>query len=192
MDSLSIYTWARTIYGAVKYVSVNPEQVTIMNKILPLRFDRSIPLVDAILQIIEGTGTETEALQMLLDAESDSEVKFVVNKPSELLELIPLERYQELVEPRINRFLTQTHLVLGSNEYSRLEVLIAENYKYMWAHREWAHMLASWANRNQWLGYNQWNYLDFYGGLNDKVVENYNAWCEVAMRLIELRSRLAS
>ncbi len=162
-----------------------------MTEAFPLKFDLSIPFVEAIFRVVEGNGKESEALQILLAAESDSEVKFLVEKPSESLAQIPVERYQEFVEPKITRFLTQTHLVLGSNEYNRLQVVLAENHTYLWTHREWGHTMANWANSHVWLGHNEWNYLDFYGGLNDRVVEKYNAWCEVAMKVIELRSKLA-
>ena len=163
-----------------------------MNRSLPLRFDRSIPLVEAIFRIVEGTGSEVEALEILLEAESESEVRFVTKHPSVSPEPFPLERYREVVEPRIDSFLTQTHLVLGSSEYNRLEVIIAENYTYEWTHREWGYTLANWANKHQWLGHDEWNYLDFYGGPNDRVVTDYNAWCEAAMKLIEQRSMLRS
>jgi hypothetical protein len=51
-------------------------------------------------------------------------------------------------------------------------------------------MLADWANETEWLGSASWNYLDFYGGPNDRLIVNYNAWCEALMRVIRAKTDL--
>ena len=67
-----------------------------------------------------------------------------------------------------------------------LHVLI-DDFTYSWTHREWGHMMAKWANSEEWLGCNEWQYLDFYGGLNDRLIEHYNPWSATAMRVIEVK-----
>lgn len=158
----------------------------------PLKLDRRVPFVDAIFRIMVGSGRESEGVELLLEAEALCEVKFLSVAPSQHPKEIPVERYEEFVENRMNHFLTRTHLVLGSREYSELHVLIADNYTYSWTHREWGHMLAKWANAARWLDRAEWEYLDFYGGLNDRVVENYNAWCATVMKVIETRSKIGT
>jgi len=164
----------------------------IMETVFPVKLDRSVPLVDAIFRVIEGTCSELEAIQLLSEAETLTEVKLLSTKPPPPSKQIPVEDYEKLVEPRMNQFLSETHLVLGSKEYNDLHILIANDYSYAWTHREWGYMLAKWANDIRWLGHFDWNYLDFYGGLNDRIVENYDAWCATAMRIIEIKSNLAT
>ena len=159
-----------------------------MKTALPLKLDRSVPFVNAIFRIIEGTATGPEAVHLLSNAEAESEVKLSSKEPSQPCEAVSVEQYQEIVEPRMNRFLDRTHLVLGRAEYDRLHISIAGKYTYSWTHREWGHAIAKWANNIGWLNRHDWNYLDFYGGLNDKVVENYNAWCAAVIRVIEIKS----
>ena len=159
---------------------------------LPLKLDRSNSFVNAVFRVLEGSSSEREAVSLLLDAESLSEVKLLTKEPSKPQEPIPVESYQEMVEPRMNQFLTRTQLVFGSYEYKHLYVVIADDYNYSWTEREWGQMLAGWANKTQWLGRLDWNYLDLYGGLNDRVVENYNSWIEVAMRVVEMKSNLGT
>lgn len=157
---------------------------------IPLKLDRSVPLVDAIFRVIEGTGTELEAVSILVGAENLYGVKLSTTKPPKPLKKIPVEKYSELIEDRMNQFLSATHLIIGSSEYSQLSIVLLGNYTYSWTHREWGHMLANWANETKWLGSDGWNYLDFYGGPNDRLIESYNAWCETLMRVIATKSDL--
>jgi hypothetical protein len=155
---------------------------------LPLKMDRSVPFVEAIFRLIRGSGTEAEAVEILSSAESQTGVALSSKQPSQSCEEVPGERYQEIVEPRMNDFLNRTNLVLGSADYDRLHIIIAEQFTYSWTHREWGHAMAKWANNTGWLDSHDWNYLDFYGGLNERAVEDYNAWCVAAMRVIEIKS----
>jgi len=153
-----------------------------------LKLDRSVPFVNAVFQIIEGSGTETEAARILGEAERAHDVKFLSGSPDETIKEIPANKYTELVEPKIRGLLSTTHLVIGSAEYGRLHIVIAERHTYNWTHREWANMLADWANQIRWLGVENWKYLDFYGGPNDRLIENYNDWCATAMNVIHTKS----
>ena len=109
-----------------------------------------------------------------MEPDTVAEVKLISTEPTQPPKQISVERYEEFVEGRMNRFFSQTHLVLGSKEYSGLHILIAGNYSYAWTHREWGYMLAKWANNIRWLGHDEWNYLDFYGGPNDRVIDKYD------------------
>lgn len=159
---------------------------------IPLKLNRSVPFVDTIFRIIEGVGSELEAMQILSEAETVTEVQLLSTKQPPPSKQIPVEDYEAFVEPRMNKFLSQTNLVLGSTEYSDLHIVIANNYSYAWTHREWGYMLAKWANGIRWLGSEEWKYLDFYGGINDRVVENYDAWCATVLRVIEMKSNLTT
>jgi len=158
------------------------------NQQLPLNLDRSVPFVDAVFRILDGTSTEIQAVGILRDVERLCGVEVSTAKQSRLLQEIPVEKYTELVENRMNDFLSATHFVLGSAEYSQLSIVILGSYTYPWTHREWANMVARWTNKTSWLGAKNWNYLDFYGGPNDRLIENYNAWVETALRIVRIKS----
>jgi hypothetical protein len=81
--------------------------------------------------------------------------------PIQSVQEVSVERYSELIEARMQRFLSATHLVIGSAESSRFHVLALGGYTYHWTHREWGQMLANWANQSRWLGVETWNSLDF-------------------------------
>jgi hypothetical protein len=155
---------------------------------ISLTLDRSVPFVDAVFRILDGTGTEVEAVNILRDIERLCEVELSTAKQTRALEEIPLERYSELVEDRMNKFLSATHFAIGSAEYNQLRIVIMKRYTYPWTHREWANMLAKWANKTSWLGWKSWNYLDFYGGPNDRLIENYDVWIETALRIVRTKS----
>lgn len=148
--------------------------------------DRSIPFVDAVFRILEGAGTESEAALILRDAEARNGIRFsTVCRVPEAIHL-PDELY-EAAEHNIHRFLTETQMVFGGYEYAQLDVMYGD-YVGLWSHRSWGALVAGWANQTNWLGKSDWNYLDFYGGLNDRVVRDYLTWSEAMMRVIQVKS----
>ena len=153
-----------------------------------LQLDRSTPFVDAALRVVEGTGTDLEAIEILLHAEGTYHVQFLV-KPNRELKELPEELYDSYVEGDLFAFLSATHLVLGSYDYDKLTIIFGDSFTYTWSHRAWGVMIAEWANRTQWLGVSKWDYTDFYMGPNDAVIQNYTRWSEVALKLIELKTR---
>lgn len=101
----------------------------------PLKLDRSVPFVDAVFRIIEGAGTQFEAVNVLREAESVCGIELTTKPPIQSVQEVMIERYTELIEPRMQRFLSATHLVIGSAESSRLHVLALGGYTYKWTHR---------------------------------------------------------
>lgn len=160
------------------------------NSQMPLKLNRAIPFVDMTFRIIEGTASIAEVVNILRDAETANQVKLLTQSPDPPPKEIPVESYAELVEERMHNFLTTTHLVLGSYHYSQLSVILIDDYTYAWTDREWGYMIAKWATETKWLGVDTWNYLDFYGGPNNLVIEHYNEWSEMAMQVIAAKCAL--
>ena len=152
-----------------------------------LQLDRSVPFVDAVLGIIEGTGTVREAIEILLQAEDTYHVEFLVKPYPEAKEM-PEELYGSYVEGNLFGFLSATQLVLGSYDYDKLTIIFGDGFTYTLSHRAWGAMMAEWANRTHWLGVSKWDYTDFYMGPNDAVIQNYTRWSEIALRLIEFKT----
>jgi len=160
------------------------------NRPIALRLERSVAFVDAVFKVIESKGTEMDAATILRNAEKLHGIEFLIGPAAPTLIQIPISQYSAIVEDRMHKFLSASHLVIGSAEYARLHVVISGTYTYEWTHREWSHMIGNWANQVKWLGEPDWSYLDFYGGPNDRLIENYNIWCATVMKVIERKSNI--
>jgi hypothetical protein len=152
-----------------------------------LQMDRRVPFVDCIFRIIDGATTESEAVDILRQAETGSGVELSSIYPYPAPRQIPAERYHEEIEIGIESLLNSTHLVLGTYHFCQLVTLFTGGV-YQWGHREWGHIAARWANKTEWLGKKDWGYLDFYNGPNDRLIEGYNAWAETVMRVVRKKS----
>jgi hypothetical protein len=152
----------------------------------PLKLNRNIPFVDAVFRVMEGTRTLSEVAAILRQAERKNKICFLTANQLNELPILTDELY-DIAENELYNLLTETEMVFGSYEYSRLD-LIYDGYLGLWSHRSWGATIAEWANRNQWLGKLDWYYLDFYGGLNDRIVQNYLSWSDVMMQAIAQKS----
>lgn len=154
-----------------------------------LSLDRSVPFVDAVFRVLERTGTEAEAAKILLEAESRHNVRFLTVIGSVKAKHLPDHLYAT-AEDHVHRFLTETHMVFTGYEYDQMDVLY-KNYAGSWSYRAWGALVTRWANSVRWLGKGDWTYLDFYGGLNDRVVKNYLAWSEAMMQVVHTKCLLS-
>lgn len=153
-----------------------------------LELDRSIAFIDVTMNVLEEKQDITDALAVLLEAERIYQVSFCSRLEEPLPKEIAIDSYSNLVEPRMSAFLSATHLVFGSYEYSKIDILFPEGI-YYWSLREWGYTISKWANETKWLGSKDWSYLDFYGGLNNGVIDKYNEWSEIVLKVIELKCK---
>ena len=150
-----------------------------------LILDRSVPFVNAVFRILEQTGGVSEAASILRAAEDRNNIHFLTI--SRIPEAAPLpDELYDSAERSIYQFLTETQMIFGSYEYSQMNVMY-QDYVGLWSHRSWGALIAGWANQSNWLGKDDWNYLDFYGGPNDKVIKDYGVWSEAAMQVIQTK-----
>lgn len=151
-----------------------------------LRLNRNIPFVDAVFRVADGTTSASEAAAILRQAERKHNIRFLTANLFGEFPNLPDELYA-FAESNIYNLLTETEMVFGSYEYNRLDV-VYQGYVGLWSFRSWGAMIAKWANQADWLGKSDWYYLDFYGGLNDAVVQDYLVWSDALMKVIEQKS----
>ena len=152
-----------------------------------LKLDRTINFVNEIFRIVEGDGSESRAVDLLLDAERAANLEVTVIAPFPPLMALPDELYHGQVEGLFYDFLSATNLILGAAEASRIRVIFPDGHVYGWGMREWGHTIAKWANQVSWLGRNDWHFGEFTGGPSDATIENYNLWSATAMRILKLK-----
>src|SRR5258708_6652374 len=85
--------------------------------------------------------------------------------------------------------LSETNFILGVTEFDVLYPLFECDRLFEWGHRGWGIFVSQWANKAKWLGKNDWNYIDFYGGPNDGVIKDYDLWSQTVLRVIRKKSR---
>lgn len=154
----------------------------------PLFMDRAVPFVNEVFCILEGSGSESNAEALLIHAEKEHQLELSTIQPYPRPKYLPDELYKEYVEGRLYGFLSATHLVLGSADASRLYLIFSDNVLCSMGIREWAVVLAKWANHTSWLNHTNWSYADFTGGPNDLMIANYNSWSRLAMRILAHKS----
>jgi hypothetical protein len=150
-----------------------------------LTLERGVPFVDAVFRVMEGTCSESDAAAILREAETRNNVRFLTVPGTVKARRLPDELYVA-AEEHIQKFLTETHMVFGGYEYSEMDVMYRD-YTGSWSHRAWDALVTRWANHEKWLGKGDWTYLDFYGGLNDRVVKDYLAWSEAMMQVVHTK-----
>lgn len=153
-----------------------------------LTLDRGVPFVEAVWRVMTGAGSETEAALILRAAEHEHEVRFLTVPRSVKARPLP-DRLYVTAEGQVQKFLTETHMVFTGYEYDQVAVMYGE-FLCQWSPRAWGALVTRWANQRGWLGKSDWTYLDFYGGLNDRVVKDYLAWSEAVLQVIEAKCLL--
>jgi len=157
---------------------------------MPAELDRNIPLVDAILRIIEGDADEMKAVEILLNAESEHGVSLVLPAVVGIPEA-PEELYNTLIQGNFFAFLSETHLVFShASEYDKISLLLPGGLTWSATWRAWGATLAEWANQDRWGGKSDWCYWDFYAGIVDEYIHGIEAWQDTVMRVIETKCKL--
>ena len=153
-----------------------------------LTLDRGVPFVDAVFRVMAGEAAETEAALILSAAELAHEVSFVTVPRTVKARPLP-DRLYVTAEGRVQKFLTETHMVFTGYEYDQVAV-VYRDFLCQWSPRAWGALVTRWANQENWLGKRDWTYLDFYGGLNDRAVKDYLAWSEAVMQVVDAKCLL--
>jgi hypothetical protein len=154
-----------------------------------LRLERGVPFVDAVFRVMSGEAAATEAALILRAAELKTGVCFLTVPRAVKARPLP-DRLYVTAEGRVQEFLSETHMVFTGYEYDQVAVTYGE-YLCQWSPRAWGALVTRWANQEGWLGKRDWTYLDFYGGLNDRVVKDYLAWSEAVIEVVHAKCLLA-
>ena len=153
------------------------------------KLNREIPFVNAVFQVLEGNAKIEDAIHLLQAAEQHNNIKIVHAKFEELdLPDAPEELYEELIEGNFYSFLSETHLLLSPSwQYDSYSLLLPGGYTWTATNRAWGQTLATWANSAAWAGRDDWDYVAFYGGYTLDIIESYEQWQEVALKVIHMK-----
>ena len=151
-----------------------------------LHLQRSVPFVDSVFRIIDGETEYDESINLLIRAEQSSGIRIIIPALGGV-RYMPEEKFSSLIEGNFYEFMDTTHLVLPVAWYDDLTILLPNDYAYAGTWRAYSNVLSSWANRLEWLGKKSWDYMDFYRGLNNSIVERYDEWSHTAAKIIELK-----
>ncbi len=154
-----------------------------------LQMDRNIPFVNEVFCILEGSGSEARAIELLNSAERKHELELSTVQPYPPPDRLPDELYSEYVRERLHGFWSTTHLILSAAHASRLFILFSNRFLCTMGLREWGGEAANWANRTAWLNRTEWTSGDFTGGLNDSMISGYNEWSRLVMHLLTQKSK---
>jgi len=153
-----------------------------------LTLDRGVPFVEAVFGVMSGQAPETEAALILRAAELEHDLRFLTVPRAVKARPLP-DRLYVTAEGQAQKFLSETHMVFTGYEYDQVAVMYGD-FLCQWSPRAWGALVTRWANHENWLGKSDWTYLDFYGGLNDRVVKDYLAWSEAVLQVVEAKCLL--
>jgi hypothetical protein len=155
------------------------------------QLDRNIPFVDSVFRIIEGVGSEEEAVHILAEAEQRYEV-YLIQPPLEGTPArLPDALYSTAIEGSFFVFMAETHLLFSPTwYYDNLTLVLPGGYTWDATHRAWGDRLADWANMFCWCARDDWDYVPFYLGYIIDMIADFEAWQEVAWRIVGLKSHL--
>ncbi len=92
------------------------------------------------------------------------------------------QEWERWVDTNFFAFLTETHLVLRSSDYSPLYSTIIGPIVIYTSMRAEGSMYAKWANSISWLGKQDWDYMPFYIGY---IADDYEEWSKTAFYVLE-------
>ncbi len=172
-----------------------------------LKLDRSAPFVSQVFSFMQGEASVESCIQILRQHEQKWNVEHIapqldvyvegdeirVKSPKQHSHIIGLKDenglWEEYVLKRYYGFLSETHLVLETMQYSdNYDIILSDTYSFQATARAWGGMYADWANKNNWFGRHAWTYVDFYISLVDQI-EDFDKWSEAVYNIILLKTR---
>lgn len=163
--------------------------MSIENRAKPLQMDRNVSFVNEVFCILEGSGSEARAIELLNAAERIHQLELSTIQPYPPPDHLPDELYPEYIRERLHGFWSATHLILGAAHASRLFILFSDRFLCTMGLREWGGEVAMWANRTAWLNRTEWSSGHFTGGPNDLIISGYDDWSRLAMHLLTQKSK---
>ncbi len=97
------------------------------------------------------------------------------------------------IDSSLHPFLSETQLIIQGMDFTNDHFIrVSDGSIHAWTQRAWGQQLANWANTTGWGShYNKhgdrytWKYADFYINMSDYVVNDYVAWRDAVLKVIE-------
>jgi hypothetical protein len=98
--------------------------------------DRSIPFVDTIFGILEGTASDASAIQLLRKTEQKHQIQLIMPTRPDIPHA-PDDVYDRFIRQNFFAFLSDTQLVLGAFEYDNITLLLPDTTQWTATFRAW-------------------------------------------------------